>query len=131
MSDSPYFSIGFKRSQATDPETMEESLDTDRKRLLPSEGMSRNAMLENLHNVERRIDQPQKRLKPNTEDLKNGHKSSASYAHRGSGIVGDYMKPNPDTVNPNGPDIPQTVDLTNGMFSLCFQAVTALRLISA
>jgi hypothetical protein len=87
---------------------------SDRKRSLPSEGMSRHSMLESLHNVERRVDQPQKKLKTSSDDLQSGNKSKASYAHRGNGIVGEYMRPNSGSAEPKEPGIPNAVDLTMG-----------------
>ena len=87
---------------------------SDRKRSLPSEGMSRHSMLESLHNVERRVDQPQKKLKTSSDDLQSGNKSKASYAHRGNGIVGEYMRPNSGSAEPKEPGVPNAVDLTMG-----------------
>ncbi len=113
-SSSPYFSFGHKRDQTTPGDDMEEASDIERKRPLTLEGGSRIAMLENLHNVERRVDQPKKKVKRESEDLQNGHKSKASYAHRSGGIIGDYMKPDADSSNQNGSILPQTVDLTKG-----------------
>ena len=110
--NSPYFSLSDKRSQVS--HNMEEDTSSDRKRSLPSEGMSRNSMLESLHNVERRVDQPQKKLKTFLDDLQSGNKPKTSYAHRGNGIIGEYMRPDPGSAKPNGPSIPNAVDLTIG-----------------
>jgi hypothetical protein len=93
---------------------MEEDTSSDRKRSLQSEGMSRNSMLESLHNVERRVDQPQKKLKTFSDDLQSGNKSKTSYAHRGNGIIGGYMRPDSGSAEPKEPSIPNAVDLTIG-----------------
>jgi len=93
---------------------MKEDASFDRKRSLPLEGMSRNSMLESLHNVERRVDQPQKKLKTFSDDLQSGNKSKTSYAHRGNGIIGEYMRPDSGSAVPNEPSIPNAVDLTIG-----------------
>jgi hypothetical protein len=108
----PYFSIGDKKSQAT--RSMEEGDSSDRKRLLPSEGLSRNSMLENLHNVERRVEQPQKKVKRMPEDLQNGTRANTSHAHRGNGIIGEYMRPDSESAGNIQPTIPSAVDLTIG-----------------
>jgi hypothetical protein len=93
---------------------MEEDDSSDRKRPLPSEGVSRNSMLENLHNVERRVEQPQKKIKRLSEDLQNGTRANASYAHRGNGIIGEYMRPDSESAGNSQPTILSTVDLTIG-----------------
>jgi hypothetical protein len=110
--NSPYFSLSDKRSQVS--HNMEEDASSDRKRSLPSEGMSRNSMLESLHNVERRMDQPQKKLKTFSDGLQSGNKSKMSYAHRGNGIIGEYVRPDSGSTEPNEPSIPNAVDLTAG-----------------
>ena len=71
-------------------------------------------MLESLHNVERRVDQPQKKLKAFSDDLQSGNKSKTSYAHRGNGIIGEYMRPDSGSAESKGPRIPNAVDLTIG-----------------
>jgi hypothetical protein len=109
--NSPYFSLSDKRSQVS--HSMAEDA-SDRKRSLPSEGMSRNSMLESLHNVERRVDQPQKKLKTLSDDLQSGNKSKASYAHRSNGSIGEYMRPGSGSAEPKEPSIPNAVDLTLG-----------------
>ena len=134
--NSPYFSLNDKRSQAS--HNMEEDASSDRKRSLPSEGMSRNSMLESLHNVERRVDQPQKKLKTFSDDLQSGNKSKTSYAHRGNGIIGEYMRPDSGSAVPNEPSIPNAVDLTIGkqeahfimppVHCFCTRALTAARI---
>jgi hypothetical protein len=71
-------------------------------------------MLESLHNVERRMDQPQKKLKTFSDDLQSGNKSKTSYAHRSNGVIGEYMRPDSGSAKPNEPSIPNAVDLTIG-----------------
>ena len=93
---------------------MEEDTSSDRKRALPSEGMSRNSMLESLHNVERRVDQPQKKMKRLEEVPENSSKPSTSYVHRGTGVIGQYMRPDSESVENNQPSISGAVDLTIG-----------------
>jgi hypothetical protein len=93
---------------------MEEDDSSDRKRSLPLEGMSRSSMLENLHNVERRVEQPQKKVKRLSEDLQSGTKPKTSYAHRGNGIIGEYMRPDSESAEHNQPSIHRAVDLTIG-----------------
>jgi hypothetical protein len=93
---------------------MEEDDLSDRKRSLPSDGISRNSMLENLHNVERRVEQPQKKVKRVSEDLQNGIRVKTSYAHRGNGIIGEYMRPDSESAEKNKPNLPRAVDLTIG-----------------
>jgi hypothetical protein len=101
----------------------EEDASPDRKRSLPLEGMSRHSMLESLHNVERRVDQPQKKLKTLSDDLQSGTKSKTSYTFRGNGIMGEYLRPGSGSTEPNEPSISNAVDLTIGKqkspFSVC------------
>lgn len=87
---------------------------SDRKRSLPSEVLSRTSMLENLHNVEKRVEQPQKRVKTASEDLDNGKKVHTSFAHRGNGIIGEYMTPDTESAEDKQPTVPRAVDLTIG-----------------
>jgi hypothetical protein len=87
---------------------------SNRKRSLPSEVLSRTSMLENLHNVERRVEQPQKKAKTASEDLQDSKSVSASYAHRGSGIIGEYMTPGAESAENKQPTFPRAVDLTIG-----------------
>ena len=104
--------MGDKRSEV--PKSMDEEASSDRKRPFPSESISRNSMLENLHNVERRVYQPQKKVKRLSEDLESGTKPKTSYAHRGNGIVGEYMRPDPESTEPVQTSVPRAVDLTIG-----------------
>ena len=93
---------------------MEEDAPSEQKRALPLEGMSRNSMLESLHNVERRVEQPQKKMKRSLEDLENSNKPKTSYAHRGNGIIGQYMKPDSESAENNLQSVTRAVDLTIG-----------------
>ena len=106
--------MGDKRSEV--PKSVDEETSSDRKRRLPSESMSRNSMLENLHNVERRVHQPQKKVKRLSEDLESGTKPKTTHAHRGNGIVGEYMRPDPESTEPGQTSVPRAVDLTKGEF---------------
>ena len=77
-------------------------------------GKSMNSFLEDLHGAEKRTEPPRKKIKTadGSQDESNTAQRKAAFTYRSSGIVGDYMKPNPeDEVN----RIPHaTVDLTNG-----------------
>ena len=95
---------------------MEEDGSFDRKRSLASDGVSRSSMLESLHNVERRVEQPQKKIKRASEDLHNGAKAKMSYAHRGNGIIGEYMRPDSESAENKPSTIPRPVDLTLGKY---------------
>jgi hypothetical protein len=97
---------------------MDESALSERKRPLPSDSMSRNSMLESLHNVERRVDQPQKRAKRLSEDLQSGIKQKTSFAHRSHGIIGEYVRPDPGSTDHL--NAPKTVDLTMGKLDVSF-----------
>lgn len=70
-------------------------------------------MLEGLYQVERRTDYPQKKVKlTKTDDADAAKPSKVHTHHKGSGIVGDYLKPNPE----NDTDVTKLsslVDLTN------------------
>ena len=88
----------------------------DLKRPHSSEGPSSKSLLEGHYGVERRVDQPLKRIKRQTEDAEEKSKSSSSFAHRSSGLIGGYMKPDSDkegqTLINGGYGPFQTVDLT-------------------
>jgi hypothetical protein len=71
-------------------------------------------MLESLHNVERRVEQPQKKVKTASEDLHNGKRVNTSDAHRGIGIVGEYMTPDTESTKDKRPALPRAIDLTIG-----------------
>ena len=117
--------MGDKNNQVS--HLMDEEASSDRKRSLPrSEGLTRNSMLETLHNVERRVDQPHKKVKRSSEDQESGTKPKASYAHRGNGIVGEYMRPDSESTEPKQPSVPRPVDLTIGELRDNFIAVSVL-----
>jgi hypothetical protein len=71
-------------------------------------------MLEDLHNVERRVDMPHKKVKRLSDDLESVVKPKTSYAHRGNGIIGEYMRPDSASGQLNQPIVPKAVDLTTG-----------------
>lgn len=96
---------------------------SDRKRSLPSDGMSRTSMLENVHGVERRVEQPQKKMKRLSEDLQNGTRVKTSYAHQGNGIIGEYMRPNSESAEHDQPNLPRAVDLTAGKWGNPFNMI--------
>lgn len=84
--------------------------------LFPAPGSSASgpkSMLEGLYGVERRTDYPQKKVKitkaPESEPTRphNGHAR-----HHGSGIVGSYMRPDPEAPT-DATKLSSLVDLTN------------------
>jgi SNF2 family DNA or RNA helicase len=78
------------------------------KREFPLESSGSGSRLEDLYGVQRRVEQPRKKVKKNLSDEvehKNG--VHASFARRSNGIMGQYMKPNADK------EVSLMVDLTN------------------
>ena len=68
-------------------------------------------LLENLYGIEQRVAQPRKRVKV-VADSESEPGFKGSFQHRSTGIVGDYMKPDPKA-NTTPADL--TVDLTKGI----------------
>jgi len=92
------------------------------KRELRPEGNGPKSMLEEVYGVERRVDRPRKKVKMDGSEESQTTGSSGKYAHRSTGIVGDYMKPNPDTASPAS-QLDNLIDLTNskwGGISVCY-----------
>lgn len=71
----------------------------------PSNGGSR---LDDLYDLQPRMEQPRKKIKRNPEESEYNNNAQPSFVRRSHGIVGDYMKPEAGTA------ITLTVDLTNG-----------------
>lgn len=113
---SPYFSVNDTTSGATYDMEEDESADGHGhgQRLLPLQGMSRNLMLESLHNVERRVEPAPKKVKRGSDELPNGTNAKSSYVHRSNGMVGEYMRPDPGSAQKIQPPVPKAVDLTEG-----------------
>ncbi|KIV91772.1 hypothetical protein PV10_06278 [Exophiala mesophila] len=80
---------------------------------LPREGSGPRNMLEGLYQVERRTDYPQKKVKlTKNDDTDSTKPSKAQSRHQGSGVVGDYLKPNPEN-DTDATKLSSLVDLTN------------------
>lgn len=78
------------------------------KRDLPRESSGGGARLEALYGVQRRVDQPRKKVKKDSDDdSEHGKNSHPSFTNRSNGMMGDYMKPDADKL------VSLTVDLTN------------------
>lgn len=83
------------------------------KRSLPPNGSGPKSMLEGLYGVEKRSDLPCKKAKVTTEQSENKSTSSGPQNRRSGGVVGEYMKPNPDE-NISAVTLSTLVDLTQG-----------------
>jgi len=111
-SPSPYQTTASSHSdsKSNDPDAMPEMVNNIRGENVHREQGSQHAMLERLHGVEYRTEQPRKRVKTTAED-KGVTGGKPAFAHRSNGIVGDYMKPDPGTLPLATGGL---VDLTNG-----------------
>ncbi|KAJ9643218.1 hypothetical protein H2204_002114 [Knufia peltigerae] len=70
------------------------------------------SLLEAVHGVESRVDHPRKKVKPSPSSESTESKKALSYAHHpSSGIVGGYMRPDPEKSAEN--TLKSLVDLTN------------------
>lgn len=83
------------------------------KRSLPQDDSGPKSMLEGLYGVEKRSDLPRKKAKATTEESENKSASSGPQNRRSGGLVGEYMKPNPDE-NISAAILSTLVDLTQG-----------------
>jgi len=111
---SPYFTFGGYNSPMSSASDLDIAPELEKKRSLPSVGSGFRSMIEGLHGVESRPDQPQKKVKRSRDADEDLKKPKSSLAHKSSGIVREYMKPSEGQAGRSWPDPKQMVDLTGG-----------------
>ena len=111
---SPYFSMNHHRPLGPiSPETSSD-LNSNQIRPLHFQSGGPRSMLEGLYGVERRADQPQKKMKREVEEADYGARKKASYAYQSNGIVGQYLKSETEGGDAKASIDAQMVDLTQG-----------------